>query len=128
IIDEGVIKHKTQASIIKRIYQDYLEGHSMYKIAKKLNNEGISPKRSTKWTSQGIKNVLLNQVYKGIKIYDGKIEKNGIVQKGVFPRIVSSQLWNSVNAIIKRGGHIQGIRNENIKGVRLYETKVSKWS
>ena len=74
----------------------------MYKIAKKLNNEGISPKRSTKWTSQGIKNVLLNQVYKGIKIYDGKIEKR-IVQKGVFPRIVSSQLWNSVNEVIKRG-------------------------
>ncbi|MDA2110310.1 recombinase family protein [Bacillus cereus] len=47
----------------------------MYKIAKKLNNEGISPKRSTKLTSQGIKNVLLNQVYKGIKIYDDKIEK-----------------------------------------------------
>ncbi|MDZ4443502.1 recombinase family protein [Bacillus cereus] len=88
----------------------------------------MRPKRSTKWTSQGIKNVLLNQVYKGIKIYDGKIKKNGIVQKGVFPRIVSSQLWNSVNDIIKRGGHTQGIRNENIKGVRLYETKVSKWS
>ncbi|WP_254865146.1 recombinase family protein [Bacillus cereus] len=128
IVDEGVIKHQTQASIIKRIYQDYLEGYSMYKIAKKLNNEGISPKRSTKWTSQGIKNVLLNQVYKGIKIYDGKIEKNGIVQKGVFPRIVSAQLWNSVNEVIKRGGYTQEIRHENIKGVRLYEAKVSKWS
>ena len=53
----------------------------MYKIAKKLNNEGISPKRSTKWTSQGIKNVLLNQVYKGIKIYDGKIEKTALYKR-----------------------------------------------
>lgn len=74
----------------------------MYKIAKKLNNEGISPKRSTKWTSQGIKNVLLNQVYKELKYMTVK-SKKAALYKGSIPRIVSSQLWNSVNEVIKRG-------------------------
>lgn len=108
VADDKVIKHETQALIVKRIYKEYLEGNSMYKIAKRLNAEGISPKRSTKWTTQGIKNMLVNQVYKGIKTYDGRIEKNGIVQKNVFPRIVSSQLWNSVNDVIKNKRVLKG--------------------
>lgn len=49
-----------------------------------------------KWIKQHISYILGNQIYLGIYSYDGKIEKNGIKNKGQVPAIISKQLWNKV--------------------------------
>ncbi|WP_256702346.1 recombinase family protein [Paenibacillus sp. P32E] len=40
-----------------------------------------------------------NETYIGFKMYNGQKEQNGIMQKDVFPCIISRQLWNKARQI-----------------------------
>ena len=86
-----------KASIVKKVFKLYSEGMSMGEIAEKLNRTKIPTKTGKgKWTKQHISYILGNQTYLGIYRYDGKIERNGINNKGQVPAIISKQLWNRV--------------------------------
>ncbi|MGG0476197.1 recombinase family protein [Priestia aryabhattai] len=87
---------KEQAVIVKRIFNDYIEGYSYYKIAKLLNKEGHYTKTGKKWYPQTIKNIILTETYTGFNRYHGEKEKNEIRQRGIFPKIISRQVWNKV--------------------------------
>ena len=86
-----------RASIVKKIFKFYSEGMSMGEIAEKLNRTKIPTKTGKgKWTKQHISYILGNRTYLGIYCYDGKLEKNGIMNKGQVPAVISKQLWNKV--------------------------------
>ncbi|NQF15974.1 recombinase family protein [Brevibacillus sp. HB1.3] len=88
-----------QASTVKYIFQEYVEGTNPYRIAKLLNNAGIHTKTGKAWTVVQVQNILNNETYTGFNMYNGQKEQNGIRQKDVFPRIISRQLWNKVRQI-----------------------------
>ena len=55
-----------EAEVIRKIYQMYLEGLSMEKIAVQLNDEGISKSKNCPiWKREHIKNILHNEKYVG---------------------------------------------------------------
>lgn len=86
-----------RASIVKKVFKLYSEGASMGNIAERLNRIKIPTKTGKgKWTKQNISYILGNQTYLGIYRYDGKLEKNGIRNKGQVPAVISKQLWNKV--------------------------------
>lgn len=85
-----------QVTVVRRIYKDYVMGLTAYGIAKQLNAEGILPVRGLQWRPNNITNILTNETYTGVNYYDGKKERNGIKQKGVFPKIISRTLFNKV--------------------------------
>ncbi len=93
----------SQALVVKRIFQEFIDGSSYYKIAKMLNKEGIPTKTGKNWTPQTVKNVINTETYTGFNTYNGEKEKNGIKQKGVFPRIISRQMWNKAQSRLKEG-------------------------
>ena len=104
-VTDGKIKvEKEHAAIVKEVFELYLDGKSFNKIATILNNRNV-PTRKTmngkeskcKWSAQHIKNMINTETYTGVNSYDGKIERNGVKQKDVFPRIISRQLWNKVH-------------------------------
>ncbi|MGG0884063.1 recombinase family protein, partial [Brevibacillus parabrevis] len=88
-----------QASTVKYIFQEYVEGTNPYRIAKLLNKAGIQTKTGKAWTVVQVQNILNNETYTGFNMYNGQKEQNGIRQKDVFPRIISRQLWNKVRQI-----------------------------
>jgi len=90
-----------QAKVVKSIFEDFIDGDSFYKIAKRLNKEGVSTKSGAKWTVNHIKSIINNETYTGFSQYSGKKERNEIKQKGVFPRIISRQKWNKVQSRLK---------------------------
>lgn len=98
-----IVTFEAQADVVRRIYKDYVMGLTAYGIAKQLNEERIPTKRGGLWTPNKITNILTNETYAGVNYYDGKIEKNGIKQKGVFPKIISRTMWNRVNRRIQQG-------------------------
>lgn len=62
---ELIIEEKA-AAIVRRIFQDYLDGKGVYLIAKELNDEGCPTIRSgEKWGDSVIREILLNPVYSG---------------------------------------------------------------
>jgi site-specific DNA recombinase len=92
--------NEVQADVVHMIFKEYSEGSTMYKIASKLNKAGIPTKQGSTWKVPQIKNILTNDTYTGMNTYNGTKEQNQIIQKDVFPRIVSKQLFNKVQSIL----------------------------
>ena len=64
--DGHLIIDPEQAEIVRRIYREYLEGSSMYKIAKRLEADGIlTGAGKTKWWTSTINKILRNEKYIG---------------------------------------------------------------
>ena len=66
-----------QAEIVKRIYQDYLDGKTANKIVHELNREGVPSPRGGKWNASTItghwgriNGILQNPVYKGVYLWN----------------------------------------------------------
>lgn len=100
-----------QAEIVRRIYQEYLDGASMSVIAKRLQEDGVETVTGTgEWNSGTIKSILTNEKYMGDAILNKTyrvdciskiVKKNngerpkfyvedshpGIVEKATFARV-----------------------------------------
>lgn len=57
-----------QASIVKRIFKDYLNGKSIHSIRKALNEEGHLGKRVA-WSYKTVRQVLSTRTYTGVVVY-----------------------------------------------------------
>ncbi|MED2254675.1 MULTISPECIES: recombinase family protein [Brevibacillus] len=99
LLNGNMVLDEQQASIVKHIFQEYVEGTNPYRIAKLLNKAGILTKTGKAWTVVQVTNILRNETYTGFNTYNGQKEQNGIRQKDVFPRIISRQLWNKARQV-----------------------------
>jgi len=78
-----------QAPIVRRIFDEYLEGRGLKSIAIRLNNEGVpSPtvgrRGSGSWAPSGIRAMLRNPRYRGLYIH-GRVKK--VRRRGKLVRI-----------------------------------------
>jgi site-specific DNA recombinase len=92
---------KSKQPFVKEVFELYEEGKSYNKIATMLDKRQVPTQKGGKWQAQHIKQMVNNETYTGINVYNGRKEKNGIKQKDVFPRIISRQLWNNVHKALK---------------------------
>ena len=121
-----LVINKKEAIIIKKIYNLYLNNHSLNDIKKILNKENIPTfnkirkNKNNLWTNQSIKKILTNPIYTGTlvqnkqqrlsykyrKIIDNNIEDWIIVQNTHQP-IINQQDFNKVNKTlnIKQNRH-----------------------
>ncbi len=64
--DGNLIINKEQAKLVRRIYQDYLDGYGFKRIAAQFEEEKIPKWDGTfKWNYSHIKRILTNEKYKG---------------------------------------------------------------
>ena len=66
------VVNATEKPILKRIFRQYVEGWSMYRIAKTLNAEGIPSKTGVSWSVTVIRLILSNTTYIGVDYYGRK--------------------------------------------------------
>ena len=112
---QWIIKEE-EARVVRRIYQDTLDGKNYNQIAKKLTSEEIkSPTGKRKWSLSTIKMILENEVYRGNYLYQRSYTKDTLEEKivpnnGELPQylienhhegIISSSDWERVQSIIK---------------------------
>lgn len=87
---------------VNKIYNSYLEGNSMLKIAKMLRDEGVTTKRGGNWNQSTIYSILTNPLYIGNVRYGvhktNNFEVNG---KNITP-IIDENLFNNVQSLIKK--------------------------
>lgn len=57
--------HPIEASVVQRIFSDYVAGLGANTIANKLTDEGIIPRVGTEWSPATIRDMLKNPVYTG---------------------------------------------------------------
>ena len=103
IVGKGKLKiNKNEAEYVRKIYNWYLEGESMLKIAKKLKNLNVPTKRGGHWNQSTIYSILTNPLYIGNVRY-GVGRKNGfeVSGKNIIP-IINEELFNNVNNLMKK--------------------------
>ena len=103
ILGKGKLKiNKNEAEYVRKIYNWYLEGESMLKIAKKLKDLNVPTKRGGHWNQSTIYSILTNPLYIGNVRY-GVGRKNGfeVSGKNIIP-IINEELFNNVNNLMKK--------------------------
>ena len=63
--DDQLVIVPEEAAIVKRIFQNFLDGKSRLETERELNSEGITTKSGCKWVDSNIKVILTNCTYTG---------------------------------------------------------------
>lgn len=102
--------HPEESVVRKKMYELYLQHQRYGTVARLLNEEGHRTKRGKKFSDMAIKRLLKDPITKGIRrTRFTKVGKNGQPELRDSsewyihdaPAIVSTELWDSVNEIIR---------------------------
>jgi site-specific DNA recombinase len=95
--------NEKEAVIVRDIFKMFVDSHvSYYDIAQKLNDRNIPSKTNSVWYAKTIKNILTNCTYIGNVRYSTRDDKKYFESKGVHKPIVSEELYNEAQALIKK--------------------------
>ncbi len=86
ITREGAIPKRIEPEIqiIKRIFQQWIDGRSLKKIASDLNGDSVPSRTKEGWNTGEISRILKNEIYRGIYIYGKtKSKRNPSIKKKV---------------------------------------------
>lgn len=115
--DGNLIINEKQAKIVRRIYDDFLNGMGPNRIAKELEEEGVKTwSDKTKWYESTIRKILSNEKYKGDALLQKtytvdfltkkRVENNGEVPQYYVeeshPAIIDKDTWEAVQLEMER--------------------------
>lgn len=105
IVGKGeIIVNEEEKSIVERVYEEYLNGTSMLKIARMFNEEKVPSKRGGFWSQSTIKSILTNPLYVG-KIRYGvskKLQPRAFFVDGTQETIIDEDVFNRVQDLIEK--------------------------
>ena len=104
--------HPDEVKTVKVIYDLYLDGYSMNRIAQHLNDLGIPSKKATKWRDKTINDILKNPLYKGERFHNGERIPYDL------ERIIPIEKWNAVQSLIKKKAEYQNRHSKNLNILR----------
>jgi len=95
--DGTLVINKEQAKIVRRIFGEFLTGHTPFQIAKRLTADGIpTPAGKKKWSYTTVRSVLSNETYMGDKLLQKTysidfLSKNRLKNQGQVPQYYVEQ-------------------------------------
>lgn len=100
-IREGKISRiypdETKASYVKKMYELYATGMYSYRsLAKKMSDEGFRMSASVKCSKKNVEKILNNRLYMGDFVF------KGVTYQGKHEPIISRELFQEVQKVIKR--------------------------
>jgi DNA invertase Pin-like site-specific DNA recombinase len=70
-LENGELKiDEAQAKVVRKIYELYSRGHGYKYITQLLNKEGIPAPRGSRWTHNAVREILINEIYKGVLVWN----------------------------------------------------------
>ncbi len=124
-VNKNVVINEKEAEIVREIFNLYLEGFGIRRIANKLNKKGVRTRNGNELSTSTITAILKNPLFKGTQImnrfhYDfntkrsEKIpESEWIYYENAVPAIVDATIWDAVNERMKQK-HIVKTQENNI--------------
>ena len=109
--DTKLTINEDEAKIVKEIFTLYSEGYGYKAIVTAINKKGYKTKKGNPFSIGGIKDILANRVYIGKIRYNLRqnwsekrrrnINLNPILVDGIHDPIISLELWDKVQTILK---------------------------
>jgi len=99
IAGQGLVVNAETAPVVKRIYEMYLGGLSVWQVAKQLAAEGVPGPRRPTWEISTVHKILRNPSYLG------RVRRKGEQDDWVpleIPRIIEDDLWAQVQEALAR--------------------------
>jgi|SRR5690625_138769 len=87
--------NKKEAKVVRTLFEKYLEGLGSNRLCQYLNGRNLLTKRGNLWSNDTIFKVLKSPIHKG------SFNWNGILYEDTHDPIVSKDLWNRVQELIK---------------------------
>lgn len=127
-----------EAKIIELIYYKFLEGWSLPKLSKYLEENGYKTvKGSTAWSKATIRGILTNEKYKGdvlmqksyvVDLFSKKVAKNNgelpmYLVKNHHKPIIPREVWDKVQVVIARRNNIKSATDMNMMKKGKYSSK-----
>jgi site-specific DNA recombinase len=106
---------ESEAKIVRRIFDLYINGKGYKSIANQLNHEGYKTKHNAGFSTNSVRTILTNPAYAGFirfnqvedwneKRRKGKNE-NFVLVKGEHQPIIDMDTWNKAQAIFEKKSH-----------------------
>lgn len=93
VVNKKYARNEYEASIVEKAFTMYSQGYKAVAIAKHFAECGYHRKNGKLIDHKYIYVILHNKRYTGV------VEHQGEVYDNIFPRIITEELWNKVNAI-----------------------------
>lgn len=127
-VDGKLVIVPEEATIVKRIFQNFLDGKSRLETERELNGEGITTKKGCRWADSNIKVVLTNITYTGNMLLQKEyisdpISKKRKKNKGELPQyyvehtheaIIDMETFQYVQAEMKRRRELGALANKSL--------------
>lgn len=130
--DEKMVLNSEQASVVKRIFRETLQGKSTSEIAQELQTEGIPTKRGGIWNSSTILAILRNEKYTGDVLFQKTYtdstftrrrnhgEKDQFFMENHHEAIVSHEEFKAANAVVEENASEKGLKGNTEKFLNHY--------
>ena len=121
-----------QAKVVRWIFEEFLNGSGTYRIANKLNRQGIPSKKGGKWTPSGVNGMIRNEKYTGDVLYqksytDDQFNRHRNLGDAVqyyvkdhHEPIISHETFDAAQAILLHNGKEHGNRRGTTKYLKRY--------
>ncbi len=93
VVEKRYTINEYEAEIVRTIFTKYAQGYMANTIAQELQAQGVRRSNGELLTVKNVYKILHNSRY------TGKVTHHGVVYDNIFPRIISDDLWEAVNAI-----------------------------
>ena len=132
--DGSLVVNSEQARTIKLIFGDFIAGLSCHAIAEKLTGLGVkTPRGKDKWSQTTVRNILMNEKYKGDALLQKyytpdfltkkQVHNNGEIPQyyveGNHEAIIEPELFDRVQDILQERS-----RKKGYSGVTIFSSKI----
>ncbi|MCX7381916.1 MAG: recombinase family protein [Alphaproteobacteria bacterium] len=105
--DRKLVVNETEATLVQRIFQGFVELESGMKLARQLRAEGATTKRGKPLNKVDIYRILTNRVYLGDAVH------KGTAYPGEHDAILTQAAWDAAHAILQVNPRVRVNRSRN---------------
>ncbi|WP_026676740.1 recombinase family protein [Fictibacillus gelatini] len=101
-----LVINESEAAIVREIYNLYLSGIGISKMALTLNKRGLRHKSGKPFTAESLRYILSNPVYIGTQRHNYRVNKERYFEnENVIPKIIDKNIYDQVQLIREKRHH-----------------------
>jgi len=103
--------NKTEAKVVKLIFELYAKGNGLKNVVMELGSKGIKPRSGTYWSKSTVADILRNETYIGWTVFNKRDKKTigrqfkpkneWIIIKNTHEPIISEEVFNRIQKLIE---------------------------